>query len=613
MNSSLRSNLDVPGQGKLAGATAPNRLLSGWRVSVLALIGLWMVIYMVGLSWPALLDDVDTVHAEAAREMLQRHDWVTLYTNGYRYLEKAPVMYWTLATSYKCFGISNWSTRLPLMLAVLALVLATYRLGRYVYGEVGGLYSGIALVTSLGLFIFTRFLIPEVLVALWLTLGYHLFLQSLEEESPSRLMCWAFAATCALNVLTKGLIGLVFPIGALGLFLLLTGSLRRILKLHFVSSSAIFLIIATPWHVLAALRNPPMGEARGFLWFYFVNEHFMRFLGKRVPPGYDTVPLGIFWAMLVIWLFPARWWKPGANRLSTMDRRQRANLLFLLWALIIVLFFSFSTRQEYYTIPGLPGVALLVGGWLARESSPEASVADRRAGRTSSLVLFVLGIMVLVAGSYLLSVSHPPAPGADLADLLKKNPNDYNFSLGHMLDLTPQALGAFRIPLMGATFGLFLGTALNWFLRRRGRPAAGNLVLVAMMVVLLSCIHTSFATFSPIISSYNLAEAVEDHYHPGDLIVIDGDYSDASTLNFYTGVPVHILRPPAGNLWYGAKFPDAPRIFETPQSIAALWNGPGTVFVWTDQDDPKELRGLKTFPLARSGGKTILTNREVMP
>jgi hypothetical protein len=221
--------------------------------------------------------------------------------------------------------------------------------------------------------------------------------------------------------------------------------------------------------------------------------------------------------------------------------------------------------------------------------------------------------MVLVAGSYLLSVSHPPAPGADLADLLKKNPNDYNFSLGHMLDLTPQALGAFRIPLMGATFGLFLGTALNWFLRRRGRPAAGNLVLVAMMVVLLSCIHTSFATFSPIISSYNLAEAVEDHYHPGDLIVIDGDYSDASTLNFYTGVPVHILRPPAGNLWYGAKFPDAPRIFETPQSIAALWNGPGTVFVWTDQDDPKELRGLKTFPLARSGGKTILTNREVMP
>src|SRR5271165_5624986 len=115
-----------------------------------------------------LLDDVDTVHAEAAREMLLRHDWVTLYTNGFRYLEKAPLMYWSLATSYEIFGISDWSTRLPLMLGVLALVLATYRLGRYAYGEAGGLYAGVALVTSLGLFIFTRFLIPAVLVALWL-------------------------------------------------------------------------------------------------------------------------------------------------------------------------------------------------------------------------------------------------------------------------------------------------------------------------------------------------------------------------------------------------------------------------------------------------------------
>ena len=197
-----------------------------------------------------------------------------------------------MAASYRIFGIGNWSTRLPLVLGVLALVLATYRLGRYVYGEAGGLYAGIALVTSLGLYIFTRFLIPEVLVALWLTLGYYFFLQSLEEERPSRLVCWGFAATCALNVLTKGLIGLVFPAGAIGLYLLLTGNLRRLLKLRVVSSTLVFLAIAAPWHILAALRNPPQGQARGFLWFYFINEHVMRFLGKRVPPGYDTVPLG---------------------------------------------------------------------------------------------------------------------------------------------------------------------------------------------------------------------------------------------------------------------------------------------------------------------------------
>jgi len=122
-------------------------------------------------------------------------------------------------------------------------------------------------------------------------------------------------------------------------------------------------------------------------------------------------------------------------------------------------------------------------------------------------------------------------------------------------------------------------------------------------------VHSSFSTFSPILSSYNLAEAIRKQFRAGDVIVIDGQYHEASTLNFYTGVQVHVLHEPSGNLWYGAKFPDAPHIFETPESLAALWSGPAEVFLWTDQEDPKELRGLKSFALARSGGKSIYTNR----
>ena len=596
----------------------PVRRLADWRVSVALIAGLWAVIYMVGLSWPALLDDVDTVHAEAAREMIQRHDWVTLYTDGLRYLEKAPMMYWSLATSYKIFGISNWSTRLPLMLALLALALATYRLGVRVYGEAGGRYAGVALITSLGLYVYTRFLIPEVLVTLWLTLGYDLFLQSLEEERPSRLVCWGFAVLCALNVLTKGLVGLVFPVGAIGLFLLLTGDLRRLLRMRLMSSTLVFLVVAAPWHILAALRNPPAGQSRGFLWFYFINEHVMRFLGKRVPPGYDTVPLLLFWILLAVWLIPWSAFLPQALRsvpafwsraARPFNAQQRANLLFLLWALVILVFFSFSTRQEYYTIPGLPGLALLVGGWLARESSPDATEQDRRAGRISSVALLVIGVIAFVAGMYFLSVSHTPPPGVDLAELLKANPQDYNFSLGHVFDLTPRALGLFRLPLLGASLALLLGTGCNWFMRRRGRPVAGNIGLVAMMVVLLACIHVSFGIFSPILSSYNLAAAIQQRYQPGDVIVIDGPYDEASTLNFYTGVQVHVLHEPSGNLWYGAKFPDAPPIFETQESLAAKWNGKAQIFVWSDQEDPQELHGLKSFLLARSGGKSIFTNR----
>src|SRR3984957_8135479 len=594
----------------------PAQRISVWSLFILT--ALWRVIYVAGMFTPPLIDDVDTIHAEAAREMLLRHDWVTMYTNGLRYLEKAPLMYWGLAASYKVFGISDWSTRLPLMLGILALVLATYGLGTYALGEQGGFYSGVALVTSIGPYIFTRFLIPDVLVGLWLVVSYYFFLRSLEEEIPSRLTCWSFAAACALNVLTKGLIGLVFPIATIGLYLLLTGNLRHLTRLRIVSSTIVFLILAAPWHILAAIRTPAQGQALGFLWFYFINEHIMRFLNKRVPPGYDTVPLLLFWILLLLWLAPWAAFLPQALQdvprrwrtlQSSLDRRSRANLLFFLWALAILLFFSFSTRQEYYTIPALPGIALLAGGWLARESDADAPVSVRRAGRTSSLALMIVGTLAAAIGLVLLSHTPQPSAGVDLADLLKKNPQDYDFSLGHVLDFTPAALGVFRGPLLGASLSLLFGTVLNWWMRRRDRPAWGNAALALMMVGLLTCVHISFARFSPILSSHDLAVAIEKEYEPGDVIVVDGEYHQASTLNFYTHVPVRVLHEPSGNLWYGEKFSDAPHVFETPQSFAALWAARARVFLWTDQDDPKELAGMPHFLLARSGGKTIFTNR----
>ena len=601
--------------------SSPNQSASAHRAtlrSLIILVSLWTAIYFAGIFTPPLLDDVDTIHAEAAREMLLRHDWVTLYTNGLRYLEKAPLMYWSLAASYEVFGIHDWSTRLPLMLGFLTLVIATYRLGRYAFGEGGGLLSGVVLVTSIGPYIFTRFLIPDVLVGLWLTISYYFFLRSLEEETPSRSTCWGFAAACALNVLTKGLIGLVFPIGTIGLYLLLTGNLQLLKKLRLLPSTLVFLILAAPWHILAAVRNPAQGQARGFLWFYFVNEHIMRFLNKRVPPGYDTVPLVLFWAFLVLWLVPWAIFLPQALRTlplrrrlrAGMDQQQKARLLFFLWPIVILLFFSFSTRQEYYTIPALPGVALLTGAWLSRESAANASESDPRAGRIASLIFMVVGVVAAAIGLALLSLTHPPAPGADLADLLNKNPQDYDFSLGHVLDFTPEALALFRGPLLGASLSLLFGTGMNWWMRRRARPALGNTALALMMICLLTCVHVSFARFSPILSSHDLAVAIQKEYQPGDVIVVDGEYHQASSLNFYTHVPLRVLHEPSGNLWYGAKFPDAPHVFETPQSLSAMWSGPARVFLWTDQEEPRELSALPHFLLAHSGGKAIFTNRQ---
>src|ERR1700680_1464505 len=589
-------------------------------ISILVIFLVWISIYFAGMFTPALLDDVDTIHAEAAREMVLRHDWVTLYTDGIRYLEKAPLMYWGVAASYTIFGVSDWSTRLPLMLGALALMLATYMLGKSAYGERGGLYSAVVLGTAVGPYIYTRFQIPDLMVGLWLALGFYFFQRSLQEVNPSRLTCWGFATTCALSVLTKSLIGLVFPFATIGLFLLLTHNLRHLRKLRLVSSSIVFLLIAAPWHILAALRNPAQGAVRGFLWFYFVNEQFLRYLNKRVPPGYDTVPLLIFWGLLILWLMPWCIFLPQAVReiprkwrglSAASNTEQRANLLFVLWVLVIVVFFSFSTRQEYYTIPAVPGLALLIGGWLAKESVSASDSPGRRAGRTSSLVFLVMVAIASVIGLVFLFSSRAPAPGTDLADLLKKHPQEYDLSLGHFLDLTPEAMGAFRVPLLGAVVSMFLGAGSNYFLRKRGRPGQGNTALALMMVGLLACVHSAFVTFSPILSSHQLAVAIEQHYRPGDILVVDGEYHEASSLNFYSGIPLRVLHEPSGNLWYGSKFPDAPHVFETANSLATLWSGSATVFLWSAEDDPKELYGMPRYLLAHSGGKFILTNRNL--
>ncbi len=295
---------------------------------------LWAIVYVPGLFSPPLLDDADSVHAEAAREMLVRHDWTTLYIDGVRYLEKAPLLYWGMATSYELFGVKDWAARLPLILAELWLLLATYSLGKRTLGERAGFWAAIALTLSIGPYLFTRILIPDMLIPLWLTLGFDFFLRTLEEQPPSSASCWGLAATAALNVLTKGLIGLVFPAAIIGLYLILTGNLKHLLRMRLLSSTLVLLIIAAPWHIAAAIKNPAAGQSRGFLWFYFVNEHFLRYLGKRIPRDYDTVPLLVFWALMLLWLFPwsafllqalakvpHRWreWRGGMGKAAARD------------------------------------------------------------------------------------------------------------------------------------------------------------------------------------------------------------------------------------------------------------------------------------------------------
>lgn len=586
----------------------------------LALVVLvWVIVYLSTIFNPPLMDDADTVHAEAAREMAVKDDWVTLRINdGFRYLEKAPLMYWGIAASFKVFGVHDWSARLPLALGVLALLLVVYRLGRRVYGEEGGLYSALALATGYGPFIYTRLLIPDMLVGLWLAIGFDLFLTALEQEKPSRWVCWGIAATMALNVLTKGLIGLVFPVGTIIFYLLLTRNLRFLLKLRLVSSFLVFLVIAAPWHLLAGFRNPAQGQTRGFFWFYFVNEHFLRYLKRRYPADYDTVPLLLFWALTLVWLMP---WSvfvlQAAGRAVTAVRKlhenltfeRRGTILFAIWALLVVLFFSFSSRQEYYVLPGLPGLALLIGGWLARETNSSFTSSERRTGRISSLVLLVVGVAVCVVCVSLAQKSTLPAAGYDIAELLKKNPGEYALSFGHILDLTPQAMGAFKIPLLVTGIVFALGTLSNLILRRQNRTMAANLMLTAMSVALLLAAHAGFRIFSPVLTSKLLADKIQQVWQPGMVIEDNGDYEAFSSVNYYTHRQMRILNGRRNNIWYGSTFPDAPQIFDNDASFARLWASTTPVLLLTAEDEvPAAAKEHAACRLAKWGGKLLLTN-----
>lgn len=600
--------------------TSPARSSSERRLlHVLLIVAIWLVLYVPGLFAPPLLDDADSVHAEAAREMVLRHDWTTLYINGMRYLEKAPLMYWGMATSFKIFGVSDVAARLPISLGVLALLFAVYSLGRRTINEKAGFYAAIILALSFGPYIFTRILIPDMLVGLWLTVGFAFFLRGLHEERPSLLSCWGLAISAALNVLTKGLIGVVFPVGIILAFLIVTGNLKHLLRMRLVSSFLVFFAIAAPWHIMAGLANPAAGESKGFFWFYFVNEHFLRYLNERFPKDYDTVPFAVFWAMLLVWLMPWSAFLFKAlgqipvrfRELRKLDIRRQTLLLCALWAAVILVFFSFSSRQEYYTIPALPGLALLVGAWLSQEESSPADSPDRRAGRRITTVMLAITVPAFVFAMLLLGYSKSVPKGADLAEILARNPEKYALSFGHIFDLTPEAMGVFRIPLAISATALLLGALATWWFRRKGRVGFSNVALAAMMVVFLQCAHEGLVIFTPILSSYDSVEPLQRLYKPGDLVVVNGAYEDASTLNFYGHYQLHVVNSRMnGNLYYGSLFPDSPAIFEDDTSLARLWKGDARVFLWTEDDRlPAVVKSTSAYVVDHGGGKYILTNK----
>jgi hypothetical protein len=170
-------------------------------------------------------------------------------------------------------------------------------------------------------------------------------------------------------------------------------------------------------------------------------------------------------------------------------------------------------------------------------------------------------------------------------------------------------MGVFRLPLLLTAIAVVGGTMANLILRCRGRARMGNYALVTMMVVFLISAHMALVTFSPVLSSKVLADAIQPRLQAGDVVEINGEYEAGSTLGFYLQRQVRILNGRSSDLWYGSTFKDAPQIFDDDVSFAKIWAGPQRVFLWTELGKTPAIAA-PVYVIAQSGGKEIVSNQQ---
>src|SRR5271165_1004499 len=591
---------------------APVAARGGWHL-YLAVVLIAAAVYLgCMVSPPSLMDDVDAVQAQIARNMLDSGDWVTARLDGVIYLEKSPLIYWLMAISYKIFGVHDWAARIPVVLSCIGLCWLTAAFGRWAFGHRAGFCAGLCMATCVGLWLFTRILIPDVMLTFTVALAMWAFLRCLEEDEPHpRAWAAVFAVNLGIGLLLKSLIGVLFPIAAGGIYLLVTRQLfsaRTWKRLHPFTGLGIMLLIATPWHILATLQNPPYfdftlrsvpGEYHGFLWFYFMNEQVLRFLNLRYPRDYNTVPRLYFWLFHLIWLFPWSVYLPAVAKLSykPVDRAGRTRLLTLCWVGFVLVFFTFSTTQEYYSMPCYPALALLLGSAMSMEG--------KWIKRGTRGLAIIAGCAAIAAISILALVRKVPAPG-DISTALSHHPRAYTLSLGHMEDLTLNSFAYLRLPLGMAALAFCIGAIGTMVLRGQRAFLAAAL----MMVLFFQAARLAMVGFDPFLSSRPLAEALLRA--PEGTLIVDRHYYTFSSVFFYTNRTALLLNGRRINLEYGSYAPGTPDVFIDDTKFRSLWLDPQRSYIVAMDSAVPRLEGLvgrgQLNLVDASGGKVLLTN-----
>jgi hypothetical protein len=410
----------------------------------------------------------------------------------------------------------------------------------------------------------------------------------------------------------------------------------------------LFLAIAAPWHILAGLRNPDQGNpvgnhptpghVHGFFYFYFINEQVLRFLGKRYPVDYNKQPGWVYWVGQIAWLLPwslylplvvRRAWRTRTQWLSNLRLeddsarfRSRSIWLLSLYAGFMLVFFSISTNQEYYTYPAYLPLLILTAAVLAsfefRAERIDAAARENTDGwlMGAHILFAAVGVLSAAALGYgLWSARHLPFV-PDIGTLLAHR------GVGNYL--TGPSFAALRLPALIAAVVLLAGPLLALQLRRRERHFESTLSVAFTIAIFLIAAHIAFVRFAPMLSSepmaatinriagYPASESPEDPAAQRATLIVYGDQSDGSSVLFYTRRQSLLVHGRSSTMVWGSMWPDAPHIFLDDKALSAIWGTGNRKFLFAQaerRDQVEAVLGKRLIPIQELADKTLYTDR----
>lgn len=553
------------------------------RLALAAPVLLAAAVYTLAALHRAIADADEAVYVEIPREMLARGDWLTPFVNGVRSLDKPPLLYWLIAHCYRLFGQSELAARIPTILGVCGTAWLVQRIAFRLAGARAALAASLAFAFCVGTFLFTLEVMHDILLVFFLTLAMYCFVAMLDAP-PRPGPPLGFAAAAAGAFLSKGLLGLALPAGIVATYVAVTRRLPPLRRRWLALGALLFCALALPWHIAMEARNP------GFLRIYFFEEQILRFLGRRVPVDYTSVPLPLFWALLPVWLFPWSVFLPGAWLLR---KHSRAVLIAGCWAAWLLAFFSVSSRLEHYAFPLLPPLAILAG----------TALADPRAGRATAWAFKILAALAaaFALAAVLAAAVWVTGYGLQLEGAHPERTHSSDFSI--LADFPAEVV----LRLLPAALVVSLALSTGCFLARR-RPLVW---LTGAMAVFHGAAGYSIRAAEEIVSSKAFGTVLARLHRPGDTVVVFGDYETANSIHFYVPVRLHVCEGAAPSLGPGLRYGDAPRLLVSRQELAEHWRSPGRVWLIVDAGRLAELNLAAAFPVAASAGRLLVSNQPV--